>query len=79
MTEIELREKLAHIDQMLSDNERILVDTKRINADLRRIEADSDRKRQEIKYQPVLAMISGMTAGAALVGATAAFIKIFGG
>jgi hypothetical protein len=57
-TDVDLREKLAHIDRML---------------------ADHDRKRQEIKYQPVVAMISGMTAGAALVAATAAAMKIFGG
>jgi hypothetical protein len=55
---IDLREKLAHIDQML---------------------ADHDRKRQEIKYQPILAMIGGMTSGAALLVAGAALMKIFGG
>jgi len=55
--EIDVREKLAHIDQML---------------------ADHDRKRQEIKYQPWFAVISGMTAGAALFAAGGAFIKIMG-
>jgi hypothetical protein len=55
---VDLREKLAHIDQML---------------------ADHDRTRQEIRYAPVLAMISGMTSGAALLAAGAALMKIFGG
>jgi hypothetical protein len=55
---LDIREKLAHIDQML---------------------ADHDRKRQEIRYQPLLAVISGMTAGAAFFAAGAAFVKIFGG
>jgi hypothetical protein len=58
MKDVDLREKLAHIDQML---------------------ADHDRKRQEIRYAPFLAMISGMTAGAALFAAGAAFLKIMGG
>jgi hypothetical protein len=62
MTEIDMqgldvREKLAHIDQML---------------------ADHDRKRQEIRFAPWLAVLSGMTAGAALFAAGAAFIKVLG-
>jgi hypothetical protein len=55
--DVDLREKLAHIDQML---------------------ADHDRKRQEIWYQPILAVISGMTAGAALFAAGVAMAKILG-
>lgn len=47
ITGIDLREKLAHIDQLL---------------------ADRDRKRQEIKYAPWLAVCTGMTAGAAFLG-----------
>jgi hypothetical protein len=53
---LDIREKLAHIDQML---------------------ADHDRKRQEIRYQPWLAMLTGLTAGAALFAAGAAFTKVF--
>jgi hypothetical protein len=53
---LDIREKIAHIDQML---------------------ADHDRKRQEIRYQPWLAFISGMTAGAAIVAATIAATKVF--
>ena len=55
---IDIREKLAHIDQML---------------------ADHDRKRQEIKFAPWLAVITGMGTGAALFAAGAAFFKIIGG
>jgi ABC-type Fe3+-siderophore transport system permease subunit len=54
---IDVREKLAHIDQML---------------------ADHDRKRQEIRYAPWLAVITGLTAGAALFAAGAAFMKLLG-
>jgi hypothetical protein len=62
MTEIDMqgldvREKLAHIDQML---------------------ADHDRKRQEIRFAPWLAVVSGMTAGAAFFAAGVAFIKVLG-
>jgi hypothetical protein len=52
---LDLREKLAHIDQML---------------------ADHDRKRQEIRYAPWLAMMTGMGTGAALFAAGAAFFKL---
>ena len=57
MSDLDIREKLAHIDQML---------------------ADHDRKRQEIRYQPWLAVMSGMTTGAALFAAGAAFVKVMG-
>jgi hypothetical protein len=67
--ELDFREKLAHIDQMLADHHRITADT-------RRIDADHDRKRQEIRYAPWLAALSGMTAGAALFAAGAAFMRI---
>ena len=60
------RERLAHIDQMLADIDRAL--------------AQRDRTKQEIYYTPwqVIGslMIGGMTAGAALFAAGAAFIKI---
>jgi hypothetical protein len=51
---LDVREKLAHIDQML---------------------ADHDRKRQEIRYAP-LVMMTGMGTGAALFAAGAAFFKL---
>lgn len=54
---VDLREKLAHIDQML---------------------ADHDRKRQEIRFAPWILVLSGLTTGAALFAAGAAFVKLFG-
>lgn len=40
--------------------------------------ADHDRKRQEIRYHPIIILFSGLTSGAALFAAGAAFMKIFG-
>ncbi len=57
MPDVELRERLAHIDQML---------------------ADHDRKRQEIRLAPWQMALSGMTTGAALFAAGAAFMKVIG-
>lgn len=51
---LDLREQIAHIDQML---------------------ADAARKRQEIKLAPLALALSGMTAGAALFAAGAAFMR----
>jgi hypothetical protein len=81
--EIDLREKLAHIDQMLAQHERDLVEAQRARLDMSRIEAERDRSRaeiprieaererrlQELRYQPILALIAGLTAGAALLAA----------
>jgi hypothetical protein len=41
--------------------------------------ADHDRRRQEIKYAPWLAIFTGMATGAALFAAGGAFIKLMGG
>ena len=54
---LDIREKLAHIDQML---------------------ADHDRKRQEVRLAPWQLVLAGMTSGAALFAAGAAFMKIVG-
>jgi hypothetical protein len=76
--ELDLREQIARIDQMLADR-----DLKRQQfafAPLQVLQwlADHDRKRQQIRYQPWLAIISGLTAGAALFAAGGAFVKILG-
>jgi len=62
--ELDLRSKITHIDQMLADIDRNF--------------AERDRRRQEITYAPWLAVISGLTAGAALFAAGAAFMKLLG-
>jgi hypothetical protein len=61
---LDIREQIARIDHLL--------------ADIHRIDADRDRKRQEIRYQPFLMLASGLTAGAAIFAAGAAFMKLFG-
>jgi hypothetical protein len=71
MTDIELEETLAHIHQMRVDSEHKL-------EDMRRIIAEHDRRRQEIWWYPWVVVISGMTAGGALVAAGATLTKLFG-
>ena len=66
-----MREKLARIDQMLAQHDRDYAQIGQLNA-------DRNRKRQEMKYQPFFAVISGMTAGAALFAAGIAFVKLLG-
>jgi hypothetical protein len=71
MNDTDLREKLAHIDQMLADHDRS-------RAHIEQLAADRDRKRQEITYAPWIAIFTGMGAGAAFFAAGAAFVKILG-
>ena len=70
--DIDLREKLAHIDLMLQQHDRV-------RQEIGHADAQRARVLQEIRYQPWLAAISGMTAGAALFAAGAAFVKLMGG
>lgn len=66
MTEatLDLREQIARIDRMQEE-------TRKFAAEHRKIDRDDTLAGWQVA-------IAGMTAGAALVGATAAFIKIFG-
>lgn len=68
---LDLREKIARIDQMLADHDRNRMQTDQL-------EADRDRKRQEITYAPWLAIFTGMGAAAAFFAAGVAFIKVLG-
>jgi hypothetical protein len=66
---------------------RTMTDIDLDNAEIRRerlvhidqMLADHDRRRQEIKYAPWLAIFTGMATGAALFAAGGAFIKLMGG
>ena len=59
LEQLDICEKLAHIDQMLADHDRVRVD-------IDRILADRDRK-QEIRFAPWFPVMTGMGAGAALL------------
>jgi hypothetical protein len=54
------------------------LDLQRLLADIDSAIADHDRKRQEIRLAPWQLALAGMTAGAALLAAGAAFMKIVG-
>jgi hypothetical protein len=71
LRQLDIREKLAHIDQMLADHDRI-------RGGIDRILTDRDRERQEIRFAPWLAVMTGMGTVAALFAAGAAFIKLLG-
>jgi hypothetical protein len=66
---LDIREKLAHIDLAQHDQARVGIDLNR---------AQHDRVRQEMRIAPWAMALSGMTLGAALFAAGAAFIKLFG-
>jgi hypothetical protein len=57
----------------------MLADHDRSRAHIEQLNADHDRRRQEIKYAPWLAIFTGMATGAALFAAGGAFIKLMGG
>jgi hypothetical protein len=75
---LDLREELAHIDQMLADIEHKQADRRRMDAQIDQANADHDRKRQEIMLAPWALVLSGFTAGAAFFAAAVAFVRLFG-
>jgi hypothetical protein len=77
---LDLRKKLASIDQMLADHDRLpSFNLREKLARFDRALADHDRQRREIAYAPWLVMIAGAGIGAALFAAGMAFgTKIFG-
>lgn len=83
LPQIDLREKLARIDEMLAHNEhmrqQMLADQTLNGARLGQMLADHDRKRQEIKLAPWQLLATGMGTGAALFAAGAAFFKVLNG
>jgi hypothetical protein len=75
--ELDLRLKLAQIDQALASHDmmRVQSDTLRIQQD--QLRADADRKRQEMRFAPWLIVTSSMGTGAALFAAAFAFARLF--
>jgi hypothetical protein len=67
--QLDLREQIARIDQLLADHDR-----KR--QEIHFAHADHDRTRQEIRLAPWQLALTGMTTGAALFAAGAAFVKL---
>lgn len=68
--ELDLREKLARIDQLLADR-----DHKRLSLD--QIRADIARRQQEVRLAPWQLLAMGMTSGAAFLAAGFAIAKVF--
>jgi hypothetical protein len=83
---VDLREKLAHIDQMLADHDRKRQEAAYAPfvtlAHIDQMLADHDRKRQEIRLAPWQLVFGGMAAGAAFlaasIAATIATLNAFG-
>lgn len=68
--ELDLQEQLAKIRQMMdaADKDR---------ADIRRIQAEIDQRQTETRLEPWKVALGGVTSGAALFAAAAAFTKLF--
>jgi hypothetical protein len=71
ISDLNLREKLSHIDQMLAQHDRF-----RQQLALEPIRYQQIA--QQMRFAPWQVAFAGMTAGAALFAAGAAFMKFFG-
>jgi hypothetical protein len=74
----DLREKLVRIDQMLVDIDLKREETLRAIAEHDKLRAEHDKFRRETWWFPIVVLISGMTAGGALLAAGATLTKLFG-
>ena len=62
----------------ISDDEERELKVSIMRADLANKNADTEYKRGLLRYEPWKVVLGGMTAGAALFAAGAAFMKLFG-
>jgi hypothetical protein len=76
--EAQTRQAQADIDRASVQTRQALADIDRAAAQTRQAYVDAERKRQEMTYQPIIALISGMTAGAAFLAAGFALAKLLG-
>jgi len=79
MQELDIREKLAHIDEMLADIASKRQEIALAPARIEQMLADTLRKRQKVALAPWSMMLTFFAAGAGLFAAGAAFIKLIGG
>jgi tRNA nucleotidyltransferase (CCA-adding enzyme) len=68
---IDLEEQLARIQRMQEETRKFVSEQHKLQAEAAKFARDRD-------LAPWQIAVGGMAAGAALVGATAAFMKIFG-
>lgn len=69
LEDIDLRERLAHIDAILAQHDRDRAQVLQLNA-------DHDRSRQQIAFAPWQFALGGMTAGAGFMAAGAALFAV---
>jgi hypothetical protein len=68
---IDIEEQIARIQRMQEETRKFVSEQHQLQAEAAKLARDRDLAPWQIAF-------GGMAAGAALVGATAAFIKIFG-
>lgn len=75
---IDLREQLVRIDKTIAEHEKIRAETASMPVTIAKMIAEADKIRREYWWYPVVVLTSGLTAGAALLVAGAALMKLFG-
>ena len=76
---LDLREQIARIDNLIAQTQKAQADLGRSRIDYDKTAWEAFKISKDVKFQPWQIMTAGMTAGAALFAAGAAFIKILGG
>jgi hypothetical protein len=73
----EIRRNQLEWDRILVEAERMRLDRDRIRAETDQRRIDAQRTQQEMRYEPLKFLLSGMAAGAGLVGASVALAAFF--
>lgn len=69
---------LARIQLMQEETRKFAAEQHKLSAEANKLSAEANKLSRDYLLAGWQLVITGMTAGAALVGATAVFIKIFG-
>ena len=73
----EIRRNRLDWDRILAETERMRLDRDRTRAETEQRRIDAQRTQQEMRYEPLKFLLSGMAAGVGLVGASVALAAFF--
>ncbi|MCL8385854.1 hypothetical protein [Xanthobacter aminoxidans] len=78
-TTMDLNEQVARIERAIAETGKLQEETRKFVAEQHKLYAEARKAERDHSFAPWQVAFTGMGAGAALVGATVALMKVLGG